>query len=100
MILERCHAALGALSLSDADALLEAHLEQAVQAQKTYADFLCELLEAEVSARSVRALQSRMRLAGFPYAKTLEQFDFAFQPSLDERQVRELSTLRFVQEGS
>jgi DNA replication protein DnaC len=41
-----------------------------------------------------------MRLARLPYAKTLNQFDFIFQPSIDERQIRELQTLRFVHDAS
>jgi len=39
-------------------------------------------------------------MAGLPTPKTLGQFDFAFQPSVDERQVRELATLRFVSDAS
>lgn len=85
--------------LGEIDARLEAHLERAVQEEPTYADFLTKLLEAESEARSVRALQIRLRLAGLPYSKTLGQFDFSFQPTLDEKQVRELATLRFAQEA-
>jgi len=99
-ILERLHGALLTLQMTEADALLENHLERAAQQENTYADFLCPLLEAEVDARRVRSHASRMRLAGFPAVKTLSQFDFAFQPSIDERQVRELSTLRFVSEAN
>jgi DNA replication protein DnaC len=99
-ILDRLHAALDTLQLLEADALLETHLEQAAQQERTYADFLCPLLEAEVEARRTRALSARMRMAGLPAAKTLSQFDFAFQPSIDERQIRELATLRFVSEVS
>jgi DNA replication protein DnaC len=40
-----------------------------------------------------------MRLANLSSTKTLAQFDFAFQPSLDERQIWELQTLRFAQEA-
>lgn len=100
LILERLHSVLSTLQLAEADALLETHLEIAVQQEKTYADFLCPLLEAEVEARRVRLLSSRMRLAGFPAVKTLSGFDFSFQPSVDERVVRELATLRFVSEAS
>ncbi len=100
LILPRLHSLLQTLQLAEADALLESHLEQAAQQQHTYADFLGPLLEAEVNARRRRALTTRLRLAGFPTVKTLSQFDFPFQPSLDERQVRELATLRFVQEGA
>jgi DNA replication protein DnaC len=98
--LERLHTALVALQLTEAEALLENHLEQAAQQERTYAEFLCPLLEAEVEARRTRALAARMRMASLPAAKTLSQFDFAFQPSIDERQIRELATMRFVSEVS
>lgn len=98
-VLERLHAALASLQLGEADALLENHLEQAVQQERTYADFLAPLLEAEVESRRTRILSTRMRMAGFPTLKTLSQFDFAFQPSIDERHIRELATLGFVSEA-
>lgn len=41
-----------------------------------------------------------MQLAHLPYLKAFDQFDFTFQPSIDERQVRELQTLRFIHEAS
>lgn len=91
--------ALETLSLSTVSAVLESHLEQAAQQERTYADFLCDLLEAELDARRDRALQTRLRLASLPHTKTLRQFDFTFQPSIDEKQVRELQTLRFVAEA-
>lgn len=100
LVLERVRAALSALQLSEVEALLESHLEQAAREERTYADFLCRLLEAEGEARRLRAITARTRMAGLPYAKTLAQFDFAFQPSVDERQVRELQTLRFVHDAS
>jgi DNA replication protein DnaC len=99
-VLERLHGALLTLQMAEADALLENHLERAAQQEQTYADFLCPLLEAEVDSRRLRSHASRMRLAGFPAVKTLAQFDFSFQPSIDERQVRELATLRFVSEAN
>jgi DNA replication protein DnaC len=98
-VLERLNTLLATLGLTELDARLEAHLEAAVPAAPTYADFLLRLLEAESEARSVRSLQTRLRLAGLPYNKTLSQFDFSFQPTLDEKQVRELATLRFAQEA-
>jgi DNA replication protein DnaC len=100
LLMDRLHAALSVLQLTEIDALLETRLEQAAQQQSPYADFVCGLLEAEVEARRTRALATRMRLAGFPAAKTLSQFDFSFQPSVEERTVRELATLGFVREAS
>lgn len=99
LVLERLHTALAFLHLDEIEALLETHLEQGVQQEKTYADFLCSLLEAEVDARRTRALFTRMRMAGFPSVKTLSQFDFSFQPSVEERHIRELATLGFASEA-
>jgi DNA replication protein DnaC len=42
-------------------------------------------------------LQTRTRLARLPYRKTLDQFDFVFQPSIDERRIRDFATLRFLE---
>lgn len=99
-VLERLRGALGTLQLTEVEALLEGHLEAAAHQERTYADFLCLLLEAEVEARRTRALAARMRMAALPSPRTLAQFDFAFQPSVDERQIRELATLRFVSDAS
>ena len=41
----------------------------------------------------------KTKLAHFPFVKTLEQFEFAFQPAINERQVRELATLSFIANG-
>lgn len=98
--IERLHTMLPSLGLTEADAVVEAHLERASKQQRAYADFLADLLAGEVEARRARYLRTRMRLAHLPYHKTLEQFDFDFQPSIDRRQIRELQTLRFVHEAS
>lgn len=73
--------------------------EQAAKESWTYLTFLEQLLDAEVAARYERDVAMKLKLAHFPFPKTLEAFDFAFQPSLNERQVRELATLRFVAHG-
>ncbi len=62
-------------------------------------EFLERLLETEVSARVERDVLMKTRLARFPFVKTLDQFDFAFQPALNEAQIRELATVRFVANG-
>src|SRR6516164_5718344 len=98
--LERLRSALGALSLTDIDARLEPLLETASKQEPSYADFLLEFISAEADARRQRYLKTRLQLAHLPYVKTFDQFDFAFQPSIDERQIRELRTLRFVHEAS
>jgi transposase/DNA replication protein DnaC len=96
--LERARQQLTDLGLSQAAQILDSRLESATQKNLTYADFLVDLLDAEISARKDRYIAARTRLAHLPFHKTLDQFDFSFQPSVDERQVRELATLSFVQE--
>src|SRR5919199_3791867 len=97
---ERLQGTLNTLGLKAVEARLESLLEQAAKKEPSYADFLDELLGCEVDARRSRYLRARLQLAHLPFLKTFEQFDFAFQPSIDERQVRELRTLRFVHDAS
>jgi DNA replication protein DnaC len=80
---------------------LEAHIdtlcEQAAQRELDYKSFLVEALRIEWQGRFQRGIEARLRQSRFPWVKTLEQFDFDFQPSLDKRQVRELAGLSFVE---
>jgi DNA replication protein DnaC len=98
--IERLHTNLATLGLKAVDARLESALEQAAKQESSYADFLDELLRSEVEARRSRYLRARLQLSHLPFVKNFEQFDFAFQPSIDERQIRELRSLRFVHEAS
>jgi DNA replication protein DnaC len=95
---QQLRAALAYLKLAATAEALPAALEQAEKNKPGYTQFLADLLAVEVTATEQRRLSSRMRLAGFPSMKTLEDFDFAAQPSLDRRLVDELSTLRFIEE--
>jgi DNA replication protein DnaC len=79
---------------------LAAALQAAETDKPSYTRFLHDLLHVEVSATEQRRLDGRLRFASFPADKTLEQFDFDAQPSLDRRLVAELATLRFVQENA
>ena len=98
--IERLQNMLNSLGLKVVEARLEGLLEQAAKKETSYAEFLDELLACEVDARRSRYLRARLQLAHLPFVKTFEQFDFSFQPSIDERQIRELRTLRFVHEAS
>jgi DNA replication protein DnaC len=97
---EQLRTTLAALSLTAIDARLEGLLENAAKKEPSYGDFLLEVMNTEADARRQRYLKARLQLAHLPYVKTFEQFDFSFQPSIDERQIRELRTLRFVHEAS
>ncbi|MCB0110302.1 MAG: IS21-like element helper ATPase IstB [Caldilineaceae bacterium] len=85
------------LKMEHLDAQLDAVCEQAAQRELDYKSFLCEALSVEWGGRDQKGVEARLRQARLPWLKTLEQFDFDFQPSLDRRQVRELAGLSFVE---
>ena len=85
------------LKLEHLENQLDAVCEQAAQRQLDYKDFLTQALQTEWQGRFQRGIESRRKLARFPWVKTLEQFDFDFQPSLDRKQVRELAGMSFVE---
>lgn len=97
--LERARKHLMDLGLTEAAEILESRLEAAAKEERPYVEFLADLLDAEVAARRARYLKARTRLAHLPFQKRLEDFDFDFQPSIDERQIRELATLTFAAEA-
>ena len=98
--LEQARQHLETLGLKQAVEILDNTLDVAANKQLTYPEMLEQLLGAEVAARRERYLSTRTKMAHFPFQKTLEQFDFAFQPSIDERQVKELASLAFVAEAA
>src|SRR5438876_3928048 len=75
---------------------LDATLGEAARVQPTYIDFLDQLLRDEMAAKQRRRIEMGIQIAHFPSVKTLEDFDFKFQPSIDAKLVRELATGRFV----
>ncbi len=75
---------------------LDALLSEAARTEPTYLDFLDGLLHEEVGSKQRKRVAMGIQIAHFPSQKTLEEFDFKFQPSVDERLVRELATGRFV----
>jgi DNA replication protein DnaC len=78
---------------------LDGIAQEAAKQDWTYLEFLDQLLDVEVSARYERDVAMKTKLAHFPFVKTLDQFDFAFQSGINERQIRELATMSFVAHG-
>src|SRR5213593_3043636 len=78
-------------------AQLDGVCEHAAKGDLDYKGFLTQALEAEWRGRHQRGVESRLKLARLPWVKTLDQFDFELQPSIDRRQVRELAGLSFVE---
>ena len=85
------------LKMDHLAAQLDVVCEQAAKKDLDYKAFLGQALEAEWKGRYQKGVENRLRQARFPWIKTLDQFDFAFQPSIDRKVVRELSGLAFVE---
>jgi len=81
-------------------ALYAQEAETAAARRISYTEFLQRLAEAEAAWRRQKTIERRIRVAGFPFLRTLDQYDFSLQPKLEERAVRELFTLSFIRGGS
>jgi len=77
---------------------LDKRNREAVENKMPYTDFLALLVHDEVARREHKKFNLRIRRAGFRSSKTLEQFDFDFNPGIDHTLITELATCRFVNE--
>lgn len=77
---------------------LEARNREAIKAKLAYPEFLALLIQDEVARREQKKFNTRIRRAGFRSQKTIEQFDFAFNHSINQPLIQELATGRFVEE--
>jgi DNA replication protein DnaC len=84
------------LTLGNVAEGIDAVLDEAARSQPTYLDFLDRLLCDKMSAKQRRRIEMGIKIAHFPTVKTLDDFDFKFQPSLDHKLIRELATGRFI----
>ena len=78
---------------------LQVRLNQAQQLQLGYLEFLELMLEDEITRREQRGLAYRIALAHFEETKTLEEFDFGFNPKIPAQKVHDLATCHFIEVG-
>src|ERR1043165_5367352 len=88
---------LKAVRLTHLEKQLPVLLEEARIHGLTYEAFLRRVLLTEIEARKQQAQDKRLKAARLPARKSLEDFDFSFQPSLAPRQLWELAELSFLQ---
>lgn len=96
---DRILAALKRLQLNHLHETLASVLAEAAKNDWTYLEFLDQILRREVDAKQGKRIRMGMQIAHFPCVRTIEGFDFSFQPSVDERLIRELSTGNFLSHG-
>ena len=86
------------LNLSSLGQYAESLIKQAEEKEMTYIEFLHTVLIKEIQSRAERAKTRRIKEAGFPYIKTLEDFDLSFQTSITERQIKQLSEFTWIEQ--
>lgn len=87
------------LRLSGILQTLEARNRQAVDGQWSYIEFLARLLEDEVERRAQKQLTLRLRRAAVNSTKTLESFDFSFNPAINRQQALQLASCDFIRQN-
>lgn len=96
LVEERVRLGLDKLRLPRIADALERVCQEATREEVSYLEFLDRLLQEEQRARYERNVLIKTRLAHLPYHKTMADFDYSFQPSVDKKQIAELLTLRFL----
>ena len=96
MLYNRLYLNLERLKLTKIAEMLDNYLERANKENTSIIEALSYLIEAERVYKDDKSLIMRTNVAGFPYRKTLEEFDFNFQPSIDVNVIEELKTGRFL----
>jgi DNA replication protein DnaC len=96
---ERVLSALKRLQLTHLRDTLAAVLSEAAKEQWTYLEFLDRILGREVDGKQGKRVRMALQIAHFPCVRTIEEFSFSFQPSVDERLIRELATGNFISHG-
>lgn len=86
------------LNLTGLKSNTEQLIKNAEEKDSTYAEFLSHVLISELQFRMERAKNKRIKEAGFPYVRKLEDFDLSFQKSLTERQLKQLSELNWIEQ--
>lgn len=88
------------LGLTHMQQVVEHRAEEAAAASSGYLEFLYQLVEEELAVRFERYVETRTRLANFPFRKTLDQFDFAAQPGVDKRAIMDLASMAFIERAT
>jgi DNA replication protein DnaC len=79
---------------------LDDYIDQINEQKMSITDALFELTEKELEIKNYNATNAMIKVAGFPYLKELDDFDFDFQPKINKNQFLEFKTLRFIENNS
>jgi DNA replication protein DnaC len=98
LVMDRIESNLVRLKLSRISDILRDLTKTAQEQGKSYLSFLDELLEEEVAAKEQRRIETSLKISGLPYIKSIDEFDFTFQPGLDKQKIMGLFDLSFIRD--
>ena len=84
------------LGFTDVEPYLSEYLSSAAKESKTLQEALLEISNREISLRNKRAAQIQISVSHFPFIKTIDEFDFHFQTMVNRAEIKDLATLRFL----
>ena len=87
---------LDELGFTDVEPYLSEYLTKVSKESISLLDALIHISDREITLRNQRAAQIQVSVSHFPYIKTLDEFDYHFQPSVNKAEIKDLSTLRFI----
>jgi DNA replication protein DnaC len=96
LVSQRIESNLSRLRLGKISQILDQVTKAAEDKSKSYLTFLDELLEEEVAAKEQRRVDTAIKTSGLPFIKSIDEFDFTFQPKLDRQKVMSLFDLTFI----
>ncbi|MDX1359506.1 MAG: IS21-like element helper ATPase IstB [Clostridia bacterium] len=96
LMYERIKENLQALRMPNTIETIDNYLEQAIKEKTGIVEVLDHIFAQEAIYKKQKTANTRIQMAGFPFRKTLEDFDFDFQTSIDKGQIMDLATMRFV----
>ena len=98
LALDRIQSSLSRLKLSRMGEILGQVIKTSEEEGKSYLSFLEELLEEEVACKEQRRVETALKISGLPFIKSIDEFDFSFQPKLNRQKVMSLFDLTFIRE--
>jgi DNA replication protein DnaC len=98
LVLERIESNLTRLRLPRIREILQGVIKSAEDQGKSYLSFLDDLLEEEVAQKEQRRVEIALKISGLPFIKSIDEFDFTFQPKLDRQKVMSLFDLTFIRQ--
>lgn len=85
------------LNLNQIKENIDTYIDLITNGEKTVVDALNDLTKLEIRLKEERAMNACVKVANFPFLKTVEDFEFGFQPTINQEKIKDLITLRFIE---